>query len=443
MSDDYQANMNGDRAVIALETEMAMQEAPPEQFTPTPDIPPNYNPMRVCRSLEITTPAMSALASPEERMRLEAVVMRGKQFDQNTVLSVQFMGGSSSQHRTVQTTIDTNIVPLINLRFEWGVAQGDVRIAFDPNDGAWSHIGTTIFQISPTKPTMNLGWLDMDKENAVIIHEFMHLLGHAHEHASPARDIAWEWDIPNVTKSLSGPPNFWDEETIQNNVLATMDENMVSYSDFDPESIMLYIFPVSWTVCRCVSSQPNLRMSATDKEWLSAYYPPDGSAPYVPRGPSNPGGEETGELVVGDDGTATSTTGSKTTSNGTTSTTTNTSTTSTTTGGTTTTTGGTTTTTTTGGTTTTGTGTTGTGTTGTTTTITDPRYSASMKCDAITSNNPVNCQITDLKQVAGNNMWSTGRLWTEPEFIALWVMIGLIFLLALICLIVSIRRRRK
>ena len=382
--------------------ENAQMDAPADQFTPNAAVPPNYNPYHVCKSLETTPPIMSALATQEERDRVRAVVMRGKQFSQNYILTVQFMGGTSSQHNIVRNAVEKMLAPLINLSFEWGVRKGAIRISFDPKNGAWSYIGTDIFGIPENQPTMNLGWLDNDRNYAVIIHEFMHCLGHAHEHSSPARETAWEWDVPAVTKSLTGPPNFWDAATIKNNVLTTLDANLVDYSDFDPESIMLYIFPVDWTKCKCVSSQPNLKLSATDIEWLSAYYPPDGSAPYVPAREGGEGKEE----------------------------------------------GGTTTTTT----TTTTTPTTNTGKMCTViSTICNPPATNGGPIDCMTTNVEIPCDATGNIQQAlsegGTEIaTATCRCWTDQEFIGLWFCLGAAVLLAIIILIllmIHITRKHK
>ena len=147
------------RAQIAMETAEVQESAPEIQFTPNQNIPPNYNPYRVCKTLEVTTPQMSALASPEQRNRLQAVIMKGKQFPQGSTLNVEFIGGSSQQHQIVRSAVDRELVPHINLQFNWGTSNGDIRISFNPSDGAWSYIGTDVYTIPAGLPTMNLGWL--------------------------------------------------------------------------------------------------------------------------------------------------------------------------------------------------------------------------------------------------------------------------------------------
>ena len=60
---------------------------------------------------------------------------------------------------------------------------------------------------------MNFGWLD----EAVVLHEFGHAIGLAHEHQNPDKGIKWNEDA--VIRDLSGPPNNWDVATIRHNVL--------------------------------------------------------------------------------------------------------------------------------------------------------------------------------------------------------------------------------
>ncbi len=50
----------------------------------------------------------------------------------------------------------------------------------------------------------------------MVLHEFGHTLGLIHEHQNPNRPI--NWNRAAVIADLSGPPNNWDEETIENNI---------------------------------------------------------------------------------------------------------------------------------------------------------------------------------------------------------------------------------
>ncbi len=101
-----------------------------------------------------------------------------------------------------------------NLHFEFtDDPRAKIRVTFDPDDGAWSYIGTDNLGIPLHAATLNLGWLD----EGVILHEFGHMIGLAHEHQSPLGGIVW--NEAAVLQDLAGPPNFWDEATIRHNVL--------------------------------------------------------------------------------------------------------------------------------------------------------------------------------------------------------------------------------
>ena len=111
----------------------------------------------------------------------------------------------------------------------------DIRIGFNNNDGAWSYVGTDCLGIPSTELTMNLGFID----RATVLHEFGHALGLIHEHQSPAKGN-FKWNKPEVIKSLEGPPNNWDMETIQSNMFHKYKKSSISGTKYDRRSIMHY-----------------------------------------------------------------------------------------------------------------------------------------------------------------------------------------------------------
>lgn len=121
-----------------------------------------------------------------------------------------------------------------NIRFErtpqfFG---SDIRVGFDPTDGAWSYIGT---DCTRKLKTMNLGFIDQ----GTVLHEFGHALGLIHEHQSPASG-GFNWNEEEVIKDLSGPPNYWDMETIEHNMFAKYEEDQLLMTEYDSKSIMHY-----------------------------------------------------------------------------------------------------------------------------------------------------------------------------------------------------------
>ena len=121
-----------------------------------------------------------------------------------------------------------------DIRFEKAtfIFQSDIRVGFDSNDGAWSYIGT---DCAMKWKTMNLGFIDQ----GTVLHEFGHALGLIHEHQSPASG-GFNWDKEQVTKDLSGPPNNWDDQTIEHNMFAKYDEDQLTMTEYDSKSIMHY-----------------------------------------------------------------------------------------------------------------------------------------------------------------------------------------------------------
>jgi len=111
----------------------------------------------------------------------------------------------------------------------------DIRIGFNSDDGAWSYIGTDCLDIPLREFTMNLGFID----TATVLHEFGHALGLIHEHQSPAKGN-FRWNKPEVVKSLSGPPNYWDLGTIQSNMFHRYKKSEISGTEYDQRSIMHY-----------------------------------------------------------------------------------------------------------------------------------------------------------------------------------------------------------
>ncbi|XXG99861.1 small nuclear ribonucleoprotein Sm D3 [Hypoxylon texense] len=153
----------------------------------------------------------------------------------------------------------------------------DILIAFDPNLGCWSRIGTDCLQYSSRNlPSMNLGWINETKSedniHYIILHEFGHALGAVHEHSSPYSQISWNKE--KVYQDLSGPPHYWDREKVDQNVFQHHTLPSVQATKFDPDSVMLYNFPASWTTDGKGTGY-NTKLSASDKAFAKTCYPAD------------------------------------------------------------------------------------------------------------------------------------------------------------------------
>ncbi len=78
----------------------------------------------------------------------------------------------------------------------------------------------------------------------MILHEFGHALGLIHEHQNPLGTI--KWNKPAVVHDLSGPPNNWDQATIDHNMFEAYPAAEIDGTKLDKTSIMMYPIPASW-----------------------------------------------------------------------------------------------------------------------------------------------------------------------------------------------------
>lgn len=192
-----------------------------------------------------------------------AIIDFRKLWPNGSTLRVRFMGGTAAQHDLAKEQAGW-WTQHAHLNFDFNNASdAEIRIAFDPNDGAWSYVGTDASEQSLNVPTMNLGFTD----GGTPAHEFGHAIGLHHEHQNPSGGI--QWNREEVIRALSGPPNNWSPQQIEFNVLNKYTVDQVRGTDFDPDSIMLYFFPASWTL-NGISTKDNPVLSVTDKAFIAS-----------------------------------------------------------------------------------------------------------------------------------------------------------------------------
>lgn len=201
--------------------------------------------------------------------RVKAIIVFRKMWVNGSTLRVRFLEGTAAQRSLVEQQANWWTAHA-NLRFDFNNApDAEIRIAFDPSDGAWSYIGTDARQASANEPTMNLGFLD----GGTAAHEFGHAIGLGHEHQNPAGGIVWNEAV--VLHDLAGPPNNWTADQIRHNVLRKYEADQIRGTTFDRGSIMLYFFPASW-VQSGVGTPRNEVLSALDTAFIASEqaYPP-------------------------------------------------------------------------------------------------------------------------------------------------------------------------
>jgi hypothetical protein len=214
-----------------------------------------------------TGPEPAAVPGQTPRAAFE----RQKLWDVGQVLRVAFLEGTKEQQDIVRL-FAPQWSQHGNIKFDFvNNAKPDIRITFDPRDGAWSYVGRDCATIPRSQPTMNLGWQD----EGVVLHEFGHAIGMIHEHENPSGGIKWNKEA--VYRDLAGSPNFWDRETIDNNMFSVYSRSQVNATKVDRLSIMLYAIPAEWTLDG-FRSEPNEVLSDQDKKFVGdkRNYPLDG-----------------------------------------------------------------------------------------------------------------------------------------------------------------------
>jgi hypothetical protein len=204
--------------------------------------------------------------------RVRAISPIGKTWMNGSTLRVRFMSGTPAEQAVAREQAGW-WASVANLKFDFNnAADAEIRITFDPNDGAWSYVGTDCRGIPSNEATMNLGFLD----GGTAGHEFGHAIGLAHEHQNPAGGIQWNEQV--VIQELAKSPNFWDEQKARHNVLRKYSADQINGTAFDPDSIMLYFFPASWTL-NGIATKANDILSRVDKEFIAGakMYPKTGS----------------------------------------------------------------------------------------------------------------------------------------------------------------------
>lgn len=224
--------------------------------------------------------------TPEEKVKLEEVKndpsspirvgSKGNLWAVGAVIRIAFLGGTAIQRNKVKT-VAVEWTKHANLTFDFSEAvTSDVRVGFEVGGGSWSYLGTSSLAIPQKESTINFGWLsektDIAKEERqVILHEFGHVLGLVEEHLNPNANI--EWNKEAVYAGLSGPPNLWDNETIEKTIFKkfTVDD-LPDYRNFDPESVMhLGLPPNFYRSTHAI--RPGLNLSESDKNFASKLYP--------------------------------------------------------------------------------------------------------------------------------------------------------------------------
>lgn len=241
------------------------------------DVDGEQHTRRALRALLIER-AGQPLNAAEEHSVARMALVHTKKWEPGATLRCRFLDGSRTMKKKVEAVAHQwEQYANIHLKFV-RTGSAEIRISFFADAGSWSAVGrdalnTQYFPLH--QPTMNYGWLrdttDADEYSRVVLHEFGHALGCIHEHQSPKFNRTW--NRAAVMKAFQGPPNFWQPEDIEHNVLQKYSPTGIDATNFDPQSIMLYSFDGKLFADGLGPTNDNKHLSATDIAMIKAMYP--------------------------------------------------------------------------------------------------------------------------------------------------------------------------
>lgn len=197
-----------------------------------------------------------------------------------STIHVHFRDGSP-EARAAVAEVANEWTQFANLDFVFHLgdavpAKVDISVTF--NDSACnSSMGPgSQFSVSQGNPSMRLCHIDQmmggDSFRRTVLHEFGHAIGMHHEHQSPK--AAFSWNKPNVYAYYA--QIGWDEPFVDQWVFARVQQDQVRASEWDPDSVMHYEFPASFTTDN-VAIHGGSVLSKLDREFVAEIYPGRGA----------------------------------------------------------------------------------------------------------------------------------------------------------------------
>lgn len=206
-------------------------------------------------------------------VHLELVGENNKLWKPGTVLKVSFLDGERSiQDKVIQFAKEWE--NYANIQFDFGdyKENAQIRITFK-GEGSNSKVGTDCLLVNKNEHTMRFGWFDLETSDEeysrTVLHEFGHALGFVHEHQSPIANIPWD---TKVIYKYYRDEYGWDEQAVKDNLITKYDQTNTNFSEFDPQSIMLYGIPDEVTEGN-FKIERNTNLSDTDKIYANKWYP--------------------------------------------------------------------------------------------------------------------------------------------------------------------------
>jgi serralysin len=238
------------------------------------DVSPYQNMAQQASRSNIGARNTGPAARPEPGL-LPGTGLKAKLWQPGQTLRIRFLEGEPALHERI-LRIARELTEYAYLFFEV-VHQGEaeVRISFS-QPGAWSYVGTDALAVAGDQPTMNFGWVNTGTEEKevrrVVLSEFGQMLGLIHDHQNPNARLPWNRE--RVLRDLSGPPNFWTAQQVEQVVFTTYrPQELAMPKSFDAESIMSWQIPAAWLDGAMNIPGSQGRLTHLDRQALVALYP--------------------------------------------------------------------------------------------------------------------------------------------------------------------------
>ncbi len=146
----------------------------------------------------------------------------------------------------------------------------DIRVDFRRGGGNWSLVGMSSLRQNLGRPSMNIEWTADPKYNRyLVLHEFGHAMGMIHEHQQPRRQFRFQSFVYQYFSSRG-----LNKPAVDFNIVKLYNENeLLRFSDYDKESIMVYAIPKQCLADGDPIEQP-FDLSETDKNFAAQMYGP-------------------------------------------------------------------------------------------------------------------------------------------------------------------------
>ena len=204
-------------------------------------------------------------------------VLTSTKWATGTTIKIKFLNGDTFFRNKVKQ-FAAPWLTYANIYYQWvgDNEYADIKIGFKiPNQsGSWSYLAKDCLAIPQNQPSMHFGWFEYNTSDAefsrVVTHEFGHALGLIHEHSQPNATISW--NMTNIYEYYRINAPSWKKEQIDYNYLYKYSATETNSSTYDPQSIMMYGYPASFTN-NGVSLPWNYYLSSNDKSFIATVYP--------------------------------------------------------------------------------------------------------------------------------------------------------------------------